>query len=206
MPNQTNEFIRSLLCKDERLLELEDYAKHNSVPIILPESAAFLRQICLLKAPKKVLEIGTGIGYSGHIILQNSSAHLFTIDHNEEFLKVAKNFFLNSNLLSRVSFLYGDESDVISNIDGQFDLIFMDGAKSRYLHHLPYLKKMLCSGGILLADNVLFKNMVSGEIIQSKKKTIVNSLKEFLNQLCNDSDFITSILPVGDGMSLSILK
>lgn len=217
--DKTNEFIREMLAQNlcgesaedsinsSGLRELEAFADKNMIPILLPESAAFLRQLCILKNPQKVLEVGTGIGYSGHIILLNSAAHLYTIEHNEASLDTASQFFNRSGLSDRVTFLRGDESEIVPLIEGSYNMIFLDGAKARYPQHLPHLKRLLSSGGILLADNILYNDMVSG--INKKvgtKRTIVEGIKIFLDNICSDNDFITSILPVGDGMSLSILK
>jgi len=202
---KTTQYIRSNLCPDAGLCALEKYAAENSVPVVLPESAAFLRQLIMLKQPQKVLEIGLGIGYSGHIILQSSNAHLFTTELEQRRIDVAKEFFTHSGLINRVTFYAGDEAVIIPEISGQFDFIFLDGAKNKYIKHLPYLKKLLIKGGVLLADNVLFGGMVAGETeVVKAKSTIVQGLRAFVDAICKDKNFYTSIIPVGDGMSVSI--
>ena len=99
----------------------------------------------------------------------------------------------------------GDAGEIVPMLTGEYDFIFMDGPKTRYIEYLPYLDKLLKKDGILLCDNVLFNGMLSGdtEIIQ-KKNTIVVKIEEFLQALYNKDNYITSIIPVGDGLSLSI--
>ncbi|MCL2821858.1 MAG: O-methyltransferase [Firmicutes bacterium] len=198
-------FINSLLKKDERLSKIEQRAKKMGIPILGQESSAFLKQIVLLKKPKQVLELGMGIGYSGHIILLNSKAHLTSVELIEKRVELAKDFFEKSDLSDRVTLLNGNEVDIVPSLTTKFDLIFMDGAKTRYKAHLPFLKNLLNKNGVLVADNVLFGGAVSGQNPFPKNKTtIVDGLKDFLTTLTNDDDFSTSIVQVGDGMTISI--
>lgn len=206
---KTNEFVRSMIREetDPRIKKIKEFADQHYIPILLPETAAFLRQIVLLTQPKKVLEIGTAIGYSGHIILANSNCKLFTIEKSEESIQIAKAFFKESGFADRVIIYNGDSDEIIPMIDGKFDFIFLDGPKSKYVQYYPKLKELLKDDGILLCDNVLFNGWVSGEAaINQKKNSIIIKLREFLDMLCSDRDFITSILNVGDGVTLSIKR
>lgn len=190
---------------DADLARILSYAEENNVPVLLPESAAFLKQIFMLSRPKKVFEIGTAIGYSGMLALKYSAAHLFTVESNEAEAAKAKEFFAAAGLMSRVTLFVGDACEIVPLAEGRYDLIFMDGPKTRYLEYLPYLKRMLGPGGILLCDNVLFNGWVAGETpMKESKRSIVTRLDEFLHALSADPDFCTSVLPVGDGLSLSI--
>lgn len=207
-PGANSIYIRSILPpeKDDNICRILEYADANIIPVLLPETAAFLRQMVYIKQPKKILEIGTAIGYSSHIILGACSGHLYTIEADEKLHDKANEFFELSGLKERVTAYLGDSNEIIPLFSGEFDFIFMDGPKTRYIQYLPYLKRMLYKGGVLLCDNVLFNGMVSGEYETVKKKaTIVNALDLFLRTVANDDDFITSVLPVGDGVSLSIL-
>ncbi len=208
-PGANSIYIRSILSpeKDDKICRILEYADSNIIPVLLPETAAFLRQLIYIKQPKKILEIGTAIGYSAHIILGACSGHLYTIEANEQLYDKANEFFALSGYKDRVTTYLGDANEIIPLFSGEFDFIFMDGPKTRYIQYLPYLKRMLGKGGILLCDNVLFNGMVSGESETVRKKaTIVNALDLFLRTIASDEDFMTSILPVGDGVSLSLLK
>ncbi len=208
-PGKTNEYIRTLLPKetDPRINRIIDFADKNYIPILLPETAAFLRQMIVLSAPKKVLEIGTAIGYSGHIFLANSDCKLFTIEKSEENVELAKKFFRESGFGDRVIVYCGDADEIVPLMEGQFDFIFLDGPKSKYIQYYPKLKEMLKQDGILFCDNVIFNGWVSGATeINPKKASIIIKLREFLDTLCSDTDFMTSILDVGDGVALSIKR
>lgn len=208
-PSKSSEYIRAHLRgqTDPLLMEMEKYADEHFVPILLPESTAFLSQIVSLVKPNKALEIGTAIGYSSQIMLRSGAQKLYTVEIKEDILSVAKSFFERAGLTSRVVTFLGDASEIVPLMEGKFDFIFMDGPKTRYIEYLPYLKQMLNNGGILLCDNVLYNGMVAGETeTQKSKSTIINGLDKFLTALRDDEDFTTSILPVGDGMSLSIKR
>ncbi len=208
-PSIASEYIREHLAdeRDELLKEMTEYADEHFIPVLLPESSAFLKQIVMLVKPQKTLEIGTAIGYSSQIILKNGGEKLYTIEIKEDTAQKAKEYFARAGLSDRVTLFVGDASEIVPLIDGQFDFIFMDGPKTRYIEYLPHLKKMLKNGGVLLCDNVLYNGMVTGETeTQKSKSTIINGLDKFLCALRDDENFTTSILPVGDGMSLSIKK
>lgn len=207
-PNRTSEYIRQLMAlspNQQPFADLIEYADKNSVPILLPESVAFLSQILRVYKPKKILEIGTAIGYSGSVMLKESQAKLITIDMNEELVNIAKENFIKNGFADRVKIFCGDACEIIPIMEGEFDFIFVDGPKTRYIDFYPYLKKMLKKDGILLCDNILFNGMVTGEQqIGKNKNTIVEKLDLFLKTLFMDDDFASSILPVGDGLSFSI--
>ena len=204
---KTNDYIRSRLAeeKDELLREMTKYADDNFIPVLLPESAALLKQVVMLIKPEKSLEIGTAIGYSSQLILRNGGNKLYTVEIKEELIEKAKSYFARAGLEKRVTCYHGDASEILPLMEGEFDFIFMDGPKTRYIDYLPHVKRMLKKGGVLLCDNVLFNGMVAGtEELQRKKATIINGLDKFITAICSDEDFETSVLPVGDGMSLSI--
>ncbi len=204
---KTNDYVRAHLKeeKDTLLREMTEYADANFIPVLLPESAALLKQIVTLIKPQKALEIGTAIGYSSQLILRNGCQRLYTIEIKEELLDKAKEYFARAGLSKQVICYLGDASEIIPLMEGEFDFIFMDGPKTRYIEYLPHIKRMLKKNGVLLCDNVLFNGMVAGtEDFQHKKATIINGLDKFITAICTDEELMTSVLPVGDGMSISI--
>ena len=206
-PNLTSAYIRSLIRpeSDEDIAAVMRYAEQNVYPILLPETAAFLRQAVMLKKPKKILEIGTSIGYSAMIMLKNSDAELCTVEMDEDSIRIAKGFFAQAELNERVTVFAGDACEIVPLLDGSYDFIFLDGPKTRYPVFYPYLKRLLQKGGVLLADNVLFNGMVDGSGERDPKKaTIYEGIDKYLRLAFSDPDMTTSLLPVGDGLCLSI--
>lgn len=208
-PSKNSEYIRGVLApdKDERMRAITAYADERMIPVLLPESAVLLEQLVGLKKPKKILEIGTAIGYSAALILRNCDGKITTIEINEEYAEKAKSNLSSLGYDGRYTVFLGDADDILPFMDGKFDFVFIDGPKTRYPGFLPHIKRMLSPGGVLLADNVFFNGMVTGEgEVKHSKQTIINGLDKFLHDLASDPDYTTSILPVGDGMSLSVKK
>lgn len=206
-PSGESVYIRRHLAEetDPVLKEMVAFADEHYVPILLPESAALLKQIVMLAEPKKILEIGTAIGYSTQLILRSGGEHVYTIEVKEELVERAKRYLERAGLASRVTFFTGDASEILPLAVGEYDFVFMDGPKTRYIEFLPHVMRMLRPGGVLLCDNVLWNGMVAGRTeTQKNKSTIVHGLDAFLTAICSDPALTTSILPVGDGMSLSI--
>lgn len=208
-PSKTSEYIRELLAMrpvattERRILQ---YADEHMVAALLPETAAFLRQAVLLRDPRRILEIGAGVGYSGVLMLNAAPrAKLYTIEADEERVRTAKTFFREAGLFDRTVIYCGDATNIVPNLKGKFDFIFLDGPKAQYCEYLPFLRRLLCAGGILFCDNVLYEGMVSGErSIGNHKGGLVGKLDLFLHKLMADETLLSSILPVGDGVSLSI--
>lgn len=206
-PSGESVYIRRHLAEetDPVLKEMVAFADEHYIPILLPESAALLKQIVMLTRPKKILEIGTAIGYSTQLILRSGGEHVYTIEVKEELVERAKRYLERAGLASRVTFFTGDASEILPLAVGEYDFVFMDGPKTRYIEFLPHVMRMLRPGGVLLCDNVLWNGMVAGKTeTQKNKSTIVHGLDAFLTAICSDPALTTSILPVGDGMSLSI--
>lgn len=208
-PGKTSEYIRGLLALSpcsELEREITDYADEHIIAVLLPETTAFLRQAVTLCKPRNILEIGTAIGYSGIVIMNSApDARLFTIEQDEERIEIAKGFFRKAGVLDRVTFYCGDSTEIVPNLGGKYDFIFLDGPKAQYCEYLPFLSRMLEPGGILFCDNVLYEGMVSGEReIKNHKGGLVKKLDIFLHKLMEDKTLMTSILPVGDGVSCSI--
>lgn len=207
-PGKTSEYIRSVLPteRDEDIRRVTDYADEAVIPVLLPETAAFLRQAVLLSAPAKILEIGTAVGYSAHVMLKACPrAHLYTVEVSETLAAVAKRFLTESGLADRATFFIGDAAEIVPLLSGTYDFIFLDGAKTRYIEYWPYLKNVLAPGGVLVADNVLFNGMVDGSRpLQRDKASIVRKLDEFVRAVAADRQFAASILPVGDGVLFAV--
>lgn len=195
---------------DENFVQMRAFAEEHEVPIMLADSEQLLKTMIRIKQPKKILEVGTAIGYSGSLMLLCSpDSRLWTIEMDEERIALAKQNFKNNGVDDRVTVFQGDAREIIHKMTGEFDFIFLDGPKRQYIDFLPYLKDMLASGGILLSDNVLFHGFVEGLPRLTRKHRaygIATHMNKFLDELMADNDFESVILEIGDGVALSVKK
>lgn len=201
-------YIRSLsITKDSRLLELEKYAKENHVPIIEAEVSKFLTLIVSLQKPKKILELGTAIGYSSIIMkLAYRDAEIVTLEKNTKMVELAKKNIMDFDFSDSIGIVECDAYEYLLDCDGKFDMIFIDAAKGQYLKYFKESMNLINDKGIIVCDNVLFKGMVCNEEALTKrhrKITIVKRLNEFLEYISNLEEYKTSIIPIDDGMSIS---
>lgn len=172
--------------------EIKDYAERYAVPIMRTETSKLIADFVKESKPKNILEIGTAIGYSGLVMLENSDAELITIEHNKEYIKQAKKNFKSNNLTRRVKIIDGDCLVVLANMvcdekyRNHFDIIFLDGPKAQYEKMLDMLVILLKQGGTLIVDDVLFhQNLNDENRISRRFKTIVSRLKKFIEKCKN---------------------
>lgn len=172
--------------------EIKTYAEKYAVPIMRAETSEIIAEFVKNQQPKNILEIGTAIGYSGIILLKNSSAKLTTLEHNKKYIKIAKQNFKKYNLCSRVKVVSGDCLVTLANMAsnpkylGSFDLIFLDGPKAQYLNMLELIILLLKNNGTLIVDDVLFhKNLNNEGSVSRRFKTIEKRLNLYIDALKN---------------------
>lgn len=183
--------------------EYREFARINFVPIVRPKTSEILIEKIKEINPKNILEIGTAIGYSGLLMLNNSSANLVTLEKDEKMFNLAIQNFEKEGVSDRVNMILGDCKDYIEKEVGKFDFIFLDGPKSHYVEYLPHLVKMLNKGGMIFCDNVLFQGLVKCENEPPKKfRTIVNNLRKFLEIVENDKMLNSQVLDIEDGVCI----
>ncbi len=179
---------------------------HN-IPIISDEVAAFMcTQLALVK-PRQILEIGTAIGYSGALMLMHSEAHLTTIELNPTNYEMARQHFADLRLSSRVTMLFGDAAERLGDLShNRYQLIFIDAAKGHYLNYFKKCDKLLDVGGLIIADNVLHKGYLAGEPHPRRQRTIIQRMNQFINYVCKQPDYTSSLLALGDGVLLAVKR
>lgn len=188
----------------KELDELEKYCNKKNIPIIPHETAVFLDFILGLIKPKKILEIGTAVGYSSILMEMNldKDGKIITIERNPkmyfEALKNIKEFFLEE----RIEVIFDDAIEVLKNLDEKFDFIFMDSAKAKYIDFYPYCMKHLKQDGILLVDDVFQGGTVFDDIttIPRRNRNIHKALNKFLEFVHNDDFVKSTLIPLGDGL------
>lgn len=192
---------------DERLKALRTDALARGIPVTDEETLNYLLLMLSASRPRRILEIGTAVGLSAAaILLRCPAAHVTTIELEEERYLEAKQNFERFGLSSRVTCYLGDAGEILSMMDGRFDFVFLDGPKAQYEKYLFDLKRLMPTGGVLFADDVLLYGWVSGEQpAPQKRHSIVDKLRGYLANISADEDFITSVLDVGDGVAVSVL-
>ncbi len=189
------------------LNQIETEAKETNVPIIRREMQSFLKFILAFLKPKNILEVGTAIGFSALFMSEYapSDCSITTIEKYEKRISIAKENFRRGKKEECITLLEGDAADILGELEGPYQLIFMDAAKGQYIHFMPDILRLLAPGGILISDNVL----QDGDIIESRfavnrrNRTIHARMREYLYELKNHPQLETCILPVGDGITIS---
>lgn len=190
--------------------ELEAYAIQTQVPIIRKEMQSFMRTMLLMNKPKRILEVGTAIGFSALLMSEfmPQDGQITTIENYEKRIPIARANFQKYGKEDRITLLEGDAAEVLKTLEGPYDFIFMDAAKGQYIHYLPQIMRILAPGGVLISDNV----MQDGDIIESKyavtrrDRTIHRRMREYLYTLTHHEELQTSILTLGDGVAVSVRK
>lgn len=204
-------FIDSLDSGNSPFLdEIEQYALETNVPVIRKSMQSLLKFLLVLTGPKRILEVGTAIGFSALLMSEYGpkDCHITTIEKYEKRIPIARENFRRAGREEQITLLEGDAAGILKEQTGGYDLIFMDAAKGQYLHFLPDVLRLLVPGGLLVSDNVLRE----GDIVESRfavsrrNRTIHARMREYLYQLKHDSRLETVVLPVGDGVTLSTKK
>lgn len=199
-------YIRSLIIeKDKNLKSIRKYAEEKHIPIVEEETEALIKYLIALQKPKKILELGTAIGYSAISFAMASKAieKIVTVEINEDMYKLAKKNIKAAKLESLIDIYLEDAYIFLNKTRDNFDLIFIDAAKGQYENYFYEAKDHLNKDGIIICDNVLFKGMIANDdLVKKRKNTIVRRLREFLEKIEKDDKFISSIVPIGDGVLL----
>lgn len=187
--------------------ELEKEAIAGDIPIIRKPLQSFFRFLLRYVKPKSILEVGTAIGFSAILMSEYapSDCKITTIEKYEKRIPVAKENFRRYGKEAQIELLEGDAAEILKELQGPYDLIFMDAAKGQYLAFLPEVLRLMAPGGLLLSDNVL----QDGDVIESRfalerrKRTTHARMREYLYELKHLPGYETVILPVGDGITLT---
>ena len=204
-------YIHSLESPEKPLIEeIEQEALDTFVPIIRKETQSFLKVLLMMKKPLRVLEVGTAIGFSAILMSEYipEQGHITTIEKYEKRIPIAKENIRRAGKEDQITLIEGDALEVMKSLNGSYDFIFMDAAKGQYIHYMPEAIRLLEPGGVLVSDNVL----QDGDIIESRyaverrNRTIHSRMREYLYELKHKEELQTSILPLGDGVALSVKK
>ncbi len=202
-------YINSLAGENSPLLcEIEEQAKKDFVPIIRREMQSLLKVLLRMNRPVRILEVGTAVGFSALLMAEYNpvACEIITIENYEKRIPVAKANFAKAGRSDSITLLEGDAADILKELTEPFDFIFMDAAKGQYIHFLEDILRLLKPGGVLVSDNVL----QDGDIIESRyvvtrrNRTIHKRMREYLYQLTHLPELETAVLPLGDGVTVSV--
>lgn len=202
-------FINSLDPGNTPFLEkLEKEALASEVPIIRREMQSFIKVLLAVKKPKRILEVGTAVGFSTLLMCEYGSEELeiTTIENYKKRIPIARENFRKAGREHQITLLEGDAGEILKELSPGYDLIFMDAAKGQYIHWLEDVIRLLNPDGILLSDNVLQEGEIieSHYLVERRNRTIYKRMREYLYTLKHEKRLMTSILPLGDGAALSV--
>lgn len=204
-------YIHSLESPESEIIEtIEREAIESYVPIIRKETQSLLKVLLLLKKPVKILEVGTAIGFSSILMSEYMppNGHITTIEKYEKRIPIARENFKRAGKEDEITLLEGDALEIMQSLEDSYDMIFMDAAKGQYIRYLPEALRLLSPEGLLISDNVL----QDGDVIESRfaverrNRTIHSRMREYLYELKHNESLQTTILPLGDGVALSVKR
>ena len=204
-------YIRSLEVPESAVIEaIEQEALRDRVPIIRKEMQSFLKVLLMIKRPMRILEVGAAVGFSSILMSEYmpEGGHITTIENYDKRIPIARANFKRAGKEEQIDLIEGDALEVMHGLEGPYDLIFVDAAKGQYIHYLPEVMRLLGTDGVLVSDNVLQE----GDIIESRfaverrNRTIHSRMREYLYELKHHDQLQPSIIPLGDGVALSVKR
>lgn len=205
------DYILSLETDESPMIQMiEQEARAAYVPIVRKEMRQLLRVLLTIKKPRTVLEVGTAIGFSAILMAEclGKDSHITTIEKYEKRIPIARENFKRAGCEDRITLLEGDAIDILPGLTERYDFIFMDAAKGQYIHFLPDILRLLAPGGILVSDNVL----QDGDVVESRyavvrrNRTIHGRMRDYLWTMKHTPELETTILPIGDGATVSVKR
>lgn len=202
-------FLASLDAGNTPFLDqIEREALETNVPVIRTQTQGLLRFLLAMRRPMSILEVGCAIGFSALLMSEYApeGCRITTIEKYEKRIPVAKENFARAGKTEEITLLEGDAADILKELSGPYDFIFMDAAKGQYIHFLPDTLRLLAPGGLLVSDNVL----QDGDILESRfaverrNRTIHSRMREYLYELTHHEALRTVVLPIGDGVTVSV--
>ncbi len=209
LPDELCSYLDSLSSGNGDSLDvLEEQALSEGVPIIGTQVQEFLKVLLAVVKPAQILEIGTAVGFSALLMAANTDANcrIDTIENFPPRIAAAKENLARFDFQGRISLIEGDAQKILPSLAGPYDFIFLDAAKGQYLNFLPELLRLQSVGGVLVADDVLQDGTISGSRrqVEQRKRTIYSRIRDFLDLLTHTDGLQTTILPLGDGVCVTV--
>ena len=183
---------------------LKKDALENHIPIIMDDTLEKIKEILEAEKPKRILEIGTAVGYSASCFVRYSeNAIVDTIELDEERAKQAIENVKKIGVADNINIMIGNAVEILPTLSGEYDIVFIDAAKSKYSIFLEEGIRLIRYGGLILADNVLYKGYVMSDYNKHKQRTAVRHLREYIKEVTENPNLETEILEIGDGLAIT---
>ena len=193
----------------KELQKIKQDALTNHIPIIMDDTVEVVDQILTEKKPNRILEIGTAVGYSAICFSEylQEGGRIDTIERDEERVKQAKENIKKVGISeNKIKIYFGDAVEILPQLNEKYDIIFIDAAKGKYPFFLNQALRMIKDGGVILADNILYKGYVMSDYNKHKQRTAVRNLREYIAEVTENKNLKTEILEVGDGLAISKVR
>ena len=190
------------------LEKIKEKALENHIPIIMDDTLEVIAKILIEKKPKRILEIGTAVGYSAMCFSKYLAEDglIDTIERDEKRIEEAKQNFKKVEVENKINLYEGDAVEILPTLNEKYDVVFIDAAKGKYPFFLKEALRMLKQDGIIFADNILYKGYVMSDYNKHKQRTAVRNLREYIKETTENPTLETEILEVGDGLAISKMK
>ena len=192
----------------EELEKIKEKALDEHIPIIMDDTLEVIDKVLKETKPKKILEIGTAVGYSAMCFSEylQDGGKIDTIERDEERLAQARENIVKVGVQEKINIIEGDAVEILPTLNDKYDMIFIDAAKGKYPFFLKESLRMLNENGVIFADNILYKGYVMSDYNKHKQRTAVRNLREYIKEVTENPDIETEILEVGDGLAISRIK
>lgn len=190
---------------EEVLKIVKEKALENHIPIIMDDTLEKIEEILKEEKPKRILEIGTAVGYSATMFAKytDEDCIIDTIEIDEERAKEAKENIEKIGVADRINIMVGNAVDILPTISQEYDIVFIDAAKGKYPVFLENAIRLIKNGGLILADNILYKGYVMSDYNKHKQRTAVRHLREYIQEITEDEKLESEILEIGDGLAIT---
>lgn len=192
---------------EEELEKVKEKALNEHIPIIMDDTLDVIKEMISQEKPHKILEIGTAVGYSASQFVRfYENAMVDTIELSEERAKEAMENVKKIGIQDKVNILIGNAVEILPTLTGEYDMAFIDANKGKYPVFLKEAMRLVKNGGLIIADNILYKGYVMSDYNKHKQRTAVRHLREYI-QISTENEMLeTQILEVGDGLAISRVK
>lgn len=192
----------------KEISNIKQKALEEKIPIIMDDTLEVIAKILTEIKPNKILEIGTAVGYSAICFSEylQENGTIDTIEREKDRIEQAKVNIKLADVENKINIYEGDAVEILPTLNNEYDVVFIDAAKGKYPFFLNQALRMIKPGGVIIADNVLYKGYVMSDYNKHKQRTAVRNLREYIAEITNNPNLETQILEVGDGLAISKIK